>query len=217
MKKNFKNPISVEEKISILRFIILKSIFAPQGKDSDSWLRNYSNTIDKFLQTGGLTFCSVFEKEKMVKFCSVPLGFDFDLTFKNTDSEFDATLYIKSNIKWRHHVDKNYRTLFSHLFIPQNLKPVISECTDIEVEKVLDDLIFHPEVHQHCDDIEGFPHNFRIGGGINNGYQFLMHLRFQLLPDENARQNEKARLCKVVLKHIKKKSIIKKIPLNELF
>lgn len=54
-------------------------------------------------------------------------------------------------------------------------------------------MIFHGRAHQHIKS--PFPENkIRIGGGIDNPYLYLFHLRYQLCPDKKRRDEEKERL-----------------------
>ena len=96
-----------------------------------------------------------------------------------------------------------------------------------DVESVLDGMIFHPRAHAHGDTIgimTGFDangaalstHEVRLGGGVENAFVFLAHLRYQfcLLCDE-ARNQERSRLV-----HLFKKSIEEKcntVPPADLF
>lgn len=76
-----------------------------------------------------------------------------------------------------------------------------------DIEAVLDGMIFHPRCHVHPDvfglhhlqldpDKGGLSsHEVRIGGGIENPYVFLFHLRYQFcLVSNQVRQSERQRL-----------------------
>ncbi len=76
-----------------------------------------------------------------------------------------------------------------------------------DIRTVLDGMIFHPRCHTHLgglgirhvqldQDRGGLSsHEIRIGGGIENPYVFLFHLRYQFcLVAENVRVAEKRRL-----------------------
>ena len=76
-----------------------------------------------------------------------------------------------------------------------------------DVQDVLDGMLFHPRCHVHLEDLGvrhlqldqdsgGLSsHEARIGGGIENPYVFLFHLRYQFcLVSDQVRQNERRRL-----------------------
>jgi hypothetical protein len=76
-----------------------------------------------------------------------------------------------------------------------------------DVEAVLNGMLFHPRCHAHLEDLGGWhvqldqnsgglsSHEVRIGGGIENSYVFLFHLRYQFcLVSDQARNDEKTRL-----------------------
>lgn len=77
-----------------------------------------------------------------------------------------------------------------------------------DIEAVLDGMIFHPRCHSHLEnfgirqhvqldqDRDGLSsHEVRIGGGIENPYIFLFHLRYQFcLVSKEVRQTERQRL-----------------------
>ena len=76
-----------------------------------------------------------------------------------------------------------------------------------DIKAVLDGMLFHPRCHAHIEDIGvrhvqldqdrgGLSsHEVRIGGGIENPYVFLFHLRYQFcLVANQVRQTERQRL-----------------------
>ena len=76
-----------------------------------------------------------------------------------------------------------------------------------DIETVVDGMIFHPRCHAHLEklgiqqmqldqDRDGVElHEVRIGGGIENPYVFLFHLRYQFcLVHKDVRRNERQRL-----------------------
>jgi hypothetical protein len=78
-----------------------------------------------------------------------------------------------------------------------------------DVERVLDGMIFHPRNHAHGEAL-GIasqlaagapslgPSEIRLGGGIENAYVFLTHLRYQFcLLSEEARETERTRLTRL--------------------
>ncbi len=97
-----------------------------------------------------------------------------------------------------------------------------------DVENVLDGMIFHPRCHSHLEDLgswwarldldrDGLPSKeVRIGGGIENPYIFLFHLRYQFcLVSKQVRQTERQRLINLFDRSIRYKK--KNVNTRELF
>jgi hypothetical protein len=97
-----------------------------------------------------------------------------------------------------------------------------------DVEVVLNGMIFHPRNHAHAEDLGiSWPaspantmlstHEVRLGGGIENAFVFLAHLRYQFyLLSEAARSEERRRLERLFVQSIRsrKESIPPKDVLN---
>ena len=88
-----------------------------------------------------------------------------------------------------------------------------------DVEAVLNGMLFHPRCHTHLEDLGirhvqldqekgGLKsHEVRIGGGIENSYVFLFHLRYQFcLVHTNARRDERLRLVDLFENAIRNKN-----------
>ena len=85
-----------------------------------------------------------------------------------------------------------------------------------DIEAVLDGMIFHPRCHAHLEDLGGrhvqldqdigglSSHEVRIGGGIENPYVFLFHLRYQFcLVSNQVRRTERQRLIDLFKRSIR--------------
>lgn len=106
---------------------------------------------------------------------------------------------------WSLHVDPAYCSQAS-LVGAQKAYPTqdMANHLQADVTAVLDGMLFHPRAHCHGEDIELAPslgpgalpaHDVRIGGGIENAFMFLTHLRFQFcLVAHQVRDEERARL-----------------------
>jgi hypothetical protein len=82
----------------------------------------------------------------------------------------------------------------------------VTGCLQHDVACVLDGMIFHPRIHTHIEEHGPLPnapppqrllalHEIRIGGGIENAFVFLFHLRYQFcLVSEETRGSERTRL-----------------------
>ena len=108
---------------------------------------------------------------------------------------------------WQNHIDPQYLSkgsLYSAVGrYPQQQKAQLRS----DIEAVFNGMIFHPRCHTHLEDL-GIHHvqldrgkgglssrEVRIGGGIENPYIFLFHLRYQFcLVSSQVRQSERQRL-----------------------
>lgn len=111
---------------------------------------------------------------------------------------------------WYMHADPDYcsRSSFYH---PDEDYPTqdMDEGLERDVTTVLNCMIFHPRNHAHGDalgivsQLDNAPpalptSEVRLGGGIENGYIFLTHLRYQFcLLSDDARQAERTRLIRL--------------------
>jgi hypothetical protein len=105
---------------------------------------------------------------------------------------------------WQSHIDPEYLSKGS-LYSTNGRYPRQQRARlQRDIKAVLDGMIFHPRCHVHLQNLvyELDPnsgglssHEIRIGGGIENAYVFLFHLRFQFcLVSNQTRDNEKVRL-----------------------
>ena len=129
---------------------------------------------------------------------------------------------------WYLHVDPHYCSR-SSLYHPDEDYPTqdMDAHLEREVAAVLDGMLFHPRNHAHGDALgivselaaggPALPANeIRLGGGIENGYTFLMHLRYQFcLLSEAARQAERTRLVRLFTTAIRDRQT--KVPAKTLF
>jgi hypothetical protein len=125
---------------------------------------------------------------------------------------------IDGHLYWQNHIDPGFLSKSSlHLAskkYPFSHRKHLQE----DIKAVLDGLIFHPRCHVHPDDL-GVQHNqldpeiggllaheIRIGGGIENPYVFLFHLRYQFcLVSDQVRQFERQRLIDLFERSIRTK------------
>lgn len=119
---------------------------------------------------------------------------------------------------WVHDVDGNYFTFPTQMRFGNNKqeKEALRVFTDEDIGAVVDGLLLHPAAHQHIkspiDD-----HEIRIGGGIDNPFQYLFQLRYQLCPYEAKRRAEKNRLVPLFAEAIRAYSRTRsKIPVSQL-
>ena len=84
--------------------------------------------------------------------------------------------------------------------------------SDDDIEAVVDGLLLHPAVHMHVESPFDY-HEIRLGTGIDNPFQYLFHLRYQLCLFNEKRQAERVRLITLFSDAIRSQS---RIPPNSL-
>jgi len=123
---------------------------------------------------------------------------------------------IDGHLYWQNHIDPGFLSK-SSLHLGGNKYPRFQrKQLQEDIKAVLGGLIFHPRCHVHPDDfgvqhIQLDPerggllsHEIRIGGGIENPYVFLFHLRYQFcLVSNQVRQTERQRLIDLFERSIK--------------
>ena len=152
-------------------------------------------------------------------------------------------LFHNTNFKLIHHFDDQYFSFPIQSILNKygkekefrNKSKRLSKGAISEyVKGVLDGMIFHPRVHQHIESPLNKLENkkkhkkeeennkkkhkekkpeIRIGGGIDNSFLYLFHLRYQFCPSPEKRKMEKDRLTDLFTDAIKNN---KTIPPNEL-
>lgn len=151
---------------------------------------------------------------------SLALDDHFDVPFLtlNCTYSIDSVPYsvsleqasITPHCCWKNHIDTGYLSRAS-LFSANDQYPRRQfEQLRRDIEAVLNGMIFHPRCHCHLEDLgiqhmqlEGYSgalslHEIRIGGGIENPFVFLFHLRYQFcLVSADVRQTERQRLIEL--------------------
>ncbi|MBW2737426.1 MAG: hypothetical protein JRE64_00975 [Deltaproteobacteria bacterium] len=107
---------------------------------------------------------------------------------------------------WQNHIDSEYLSKGA-LYSASGQYPSQQRAQlQRDIEAVLNGMIFHPRCHTHLEDLGRqvqldqdrgglSSHEVRIGGGIENPYVFLFHLRYQFcLVSNKVRQTERQRL-----------------------
>ena len=108
---------------------------------------------------------------------------------------------------WQFHVDPGFLSKASLQTCVGNYPQKQMDELSRDVEAVLNGMLFHPRCHIHLEYL-GIPkvqldqskgglssHDVRIGGGVENPFIFLFHLRYQFcLVHTDARRDERQRL-----------------------
>lgn len=114
----------------------------------------------KFSLGGGLFHLR--KQNKNLKYESTLNALNFTIAIPGSD-EFNASLTIDGFLIWSHHVDNKYKTV--HLTSTINTKKskeIVRKLIETDIRKMQNDLLLHPEVHQHTE-IPELSHEYRIG------------------------------------------------------
>ncbi len=160
------------------------------------WIKIYLGSLQKFWEAYEYPCkdgprCKNNSIKAKIENPDLELRWQFDLRLnEHFCLEFN---HLNVNI-WEHHSDFAYYVLPIEKMLDRNKRSMaIAEFSRENLEITLDAMIFHGRAHQHIKS--PFPENkIRIGGGIDNPFLYLFHLRYQLCPDETRRDEEKSRL-----------------------
>jgi hypothetical protein len=188
--------------------MIERLAFRPSSdKDCGTWLSLYARTLTKLW---GIEPTSNYLRSND----------NFDIPFLNLKckykikhaEKYSASLqhFANSCSYWQNDIDPEYLSKASLYFTSDKYPRLQRAHLQGDIKAILDGMLFHPRCHAHLEAFGvqhvqldqkrgGLPsHEVRIGGGIENPYVFLLHLRYQfcLVADE-ARQTERERLIKI--------------------
>lgn len=182
---------------------IERMTFHPRDqKDQARWLSIYGRSLGRFWQVQDADV--VFDPNR------------FEAVFLGVACEYEVVARDKYNVRiintasdrkyaWSLHVDPAYCSKASLAGASEDYpRQDMGQHLQEDVTAVLDGMVFHPRTHCHGEDIEltlnladdALPvHEVRIGGGVENAFVFLTHLRFQFcLVASQVRDEERTRL-----------------------
>lgn len=169
-----------------------------------SWLGVYAKTlhalwgVEPMWDRFGLddTFIVTFLNLKCSHFVESESKYEFSFVHDSSDC-----------FLWKIHVDPGFLSKASLQTCGDRYPRRQMGKLSRDVKDVLDGMLFHPRCHVHLEDLGirhvqldpekgGLKlHEIRIGGGIENPYVFLFHLRYQFcLVHTDVRRNERVRL-----------------------
>ena len=195
---------------------VIRLGFSPSAKDISKWLRVYGGSLQDFWEESEIPFSMKNENSQLKVEICCKRQVCMDLEFRMTNSTIHATRFLhippkkSGELMWVHDVDlTNYFSFPERSLLNKYDKRnrALRRINDYHVEAVVDGLICHPHTHQHIDSPIG-EHEIRIGGGINNPFLFLFHLRYQLCPIPEKRRLERGRLISLFKESIVSNSTI---------
>jgi len=193
------------ERRAIVWDTIERIAFRPSSNnDRSTWLGVYAKTLHKLW--GMEPMWNHFGSSDIFDIPFLDLKCDY--TIENAE-KYSVSLQNSTTScnYWQNDIDPKYLSKAS--LYPANAQYPSQQRAHLQrdIKAVLDGMLFHPRCHTHIENI-GIPpmqldpdkgglssHEVRIGGGIENSYIFLFHLRYQFcLVADQVRQTERQRL-----------------------
>ncbi|MBE9581306.1 MAG: hypothetical protein IMF18_06780 [Proteobacteria bacterium] len=181
-----------------------------------SWLGVYAKTLHRFWGVEPTRVHFARNDKFSVTFLNLGCCYSIDLVDK-----YSASFVHDSSdcLHWQTHVDPGFHSKASlQTTVGKYPSQQMDNKLRRDVDAVLDGMLFHPRCHAHIEDLGirhvqldqdrgGLSsHEVRIGGGIENPYVFLFHLRYQFcLVSDQVRQTERLRLIDLFEDAIKDK------------
>jgi hypothetical protein len=212
------------DRQSVVWSLIERMAFRPNPVDT--WCALYECTIHRLweLQPGDVSI------QRKTKFELPFLNIVCEYHVEQVGEKYDARILLMGNrqrLVWAIHVDPAYLSKAAlhkdnRRYPTQDLNRRLKG----DVESVLNGMVFHPRNHTHLGDCGIIPNaqggldlpirEIRVGGGIENVFVFLFHLRYQFcLVSEETRTQEKNRLIDLFTSAIKESRL--NVPPAELF
>ena len=194
--------MSEPERRSIVWDAIERLAFRPTKPKN--WLGVYAKTLHKLW--GMESTWNRFGLNNVFDIPFLDLKCDYNI---ETVEKYSVSLLSSSTSQhyWQSHVDPRYLSKASLHSANDRYPSQQIPHLQSDIEAVLNGMLFHPRCHTHLEDVgvrhvqldrdrSGLSsHDVRLGGGIENPYVFLFHLRYQFcLVADQVRQAEMQRL-----------------------
>ena len=170
----------------------------------ESWLGVYAKTLHKLWGMESVWARFGIDDEFVVTFMNLKCSH-----FIESVSKYEISLVhdFSDCLHWQIHVDPGFHSKASLQTTVGKYPHQQMGKLSRDIDAVLNGMLFHPRCHTHLEDLGvrhvqldqdsgGLSsHEVRIGGGIENPYVFLFHLRYQFcLVSDPVRHTEKTRL-----------------------
>ncbi len=199
MTESKRRVVTETERRAIVWDTIERLAFRPNPPAS--WLGIYAKTLRRLWGEEAIWNRLGLDHEFIVTFLNLKCSY-----FIESESKYNISFAHDSSdcLYWRNHVDPEFLSKASlHNTVGKYPSQQMNELRR-DVESVLNGMLFHPRCHTHLEDL-GIKHvqldqekgglklhEVRIGGGIENPYVFLFHLRYQFcLVHTDARRDER--------------------------
>lgn len=213
------------ERRAIVWDTIERIAFQPRSdNDRDRWLGVFARTLHALWGMDQMWIHLAQDDEFLVYFLNLKCDYYIESLTKYSTSLADID---SGSCAWGIQVEPNYLSKASLHSAPGRYPHQERAHLQRDIEAVLDGMLFHPRCHAHLEDLgiqyveldqnrAGLSsHEVRVGGGIENPYVFLFHLRYQfcLVADE-VRRYERARLVDLFKRSIRNNQYV---PARDLF
>ena len=191
--------------------------FAFRPKKPAEWLSVYAKTLNRFWGEQPVQDRFALADNFIVTCLNLKCCFLIE-----SESKYNISFVQDSSdcLNWQFHVDPEFLSKAS-LQTPVDKYPREQMKDELyhDVKSVLNGMLFHPRCHAHLEELGGRHvqldqdsgglslHEVRIGGGIENPYIFLFHLRYQFcLVHTDARRDERLYLVDLFENAIRNKN-----------
>ena len=184
--------------------------FNPVGRDQKKWVHMYVRSLYNFWEIGAYPNILRVQSNDLIGEIDsgTNLSFDFVVSAKNKFLiQFLFSPSDRTGLMWQHDVDSNYFNFPIQPFLGRIKRKIVirNHTKEVHIEHIVDGLLCHPRTHQHIQHPIN-DHNIRFGGGIDNAFIFLFHLRYQLCPIPEKQRAERQRLITLFLTAINNRS-----------
>jgi hypothetical protein len=200
-----------KERRAIVWREIESKAFHPFGKKIERWLQIYKRSLPNLWEVAQPL------PGKPDDPFDLPIS-SLQCWFFNGDGsglKFTAAISAAERTFWQLEVDSGFYSKTDGLNQTKEYPSEHKNDRDLksDVETVLDGMLFHPRCHIHGDKLAIpsldnhalDPHEIRLGGGIENLFMFLAHVRYQFClvsPDKrNEEQSRLVQLCTAAIAH----------------
>ena len=205
------------ERRAIVWDMIERTAFRPTSPNK--WLSVYARTLHKLWGMEGVWVRFALDGNFSVTFLNLKCSYLIESVDKYSVALVNDS--IDGHLYWQNHIDPGFLSKSSLHLAGKKYPRLQRKQLQEDITAVLDGLIFHPRCHVHPDDLgvrhiqldpgRGglLSHEIRIGGGIENPYIFLFHLRYQFcLVHKDVRRDERRRLIDLFERSIREKQSV---------
>ena len=191
---------------------IIRLGFLPSGaKKQKNWLLQYGQSLKKFWevenypaepsQPGNCLSATIDSANS--------IGVVYEYAIVDSQNFTVRLMCPGRKLMWTHDMDEDYFSFPNQIFLSNHNQrnPAVQDMNSDDIRAVIDSLIMHPTPHQHIESpLDN--HDIRVGGGLQNPFLYLFHLRVQLCPDNDRRSAEKERLIALFDTKIRENTVI---------
>lgn len=167
--------------------MIARRAFTPRNDgEREKWLHCFYQAIPRYVDNSLL---SAPRSGRGMLGCR---SLDFECRYNIQPDRADFTMLIPS-CEWQFGIES---MVFACVPCLHEWEEARNELCEDDVTEVLRGMIEHPRAHFHMHQ-DSFPHEVRIGTGLQEAFLFLFQLRFQLCIDQDRRDTEMNRLSRI--------------------